>query len=192
MVARVHDGGLTSMSSMMFGMSSMYNSNDAKLLSNTINPSVLSSTSTFFNDSTNYINKLYQSEEVISQAKKVIQNHGSALNKYVITNIDYNNITTANDMMKTVIASNPNVMKLDRLGVLEGYTATPINLELVDYVNSGVCSITDVGFEYSTYSSSAFDDYDDDDRYAIIRCWETVNELLAKGIDPTSSDLNRY
>lgn len=192
MVARVHDGGATAMGAMLFGMSSLHNPNDALIVADVVRPTVLSNTSEFFNVSTNYINSIYQDEEVINIGKKVIQDFGSALNKFVMTNITNYNITEANDMMKMVISSNPNVIKLNHLGVLEGYTSTVVDLDLYRYIDSGNVTFTEDSINYNTYNSSSYDEYTEDDKLTIMDCWMTVNKLLAEGIDPTSSDLSRY
>ena len=60
---------------------------------------------------------------------------------------------------------------------------------LLDYVNDGVVTIVDDIMSYTSFDSSAYDEYTDIDKEAIVRCWETVNELLAEGLDPTSEDL---
>ncbi len=189
MTGVVYDGGKLGMDAMLFGMSNFHNPNDNLVISDFTNNRVLSNTTDYFNNAVINLNQMYQSDEVINLAKSIIMTQGSVLNQNVMTFINRDNIINANNTMQYIINSNPEVIRLDNLGIIDGYPTISRDYGLVDYVNDGVLTIVDDVMSYTSFDSSAYDEFTDIDKEAIVRCWETVNELLAEGLDPTSEDL---
>lgn len=189
MTGVVYDGGKLGMDAMLFGMSNFHNPNDNLIISDFTNNRVLSNTTDYFNNAVVNLNQMYQSDEVINLAKSIIMTQGSVLNQNVMTFITRDNIINANNTMQYIINSNPEVIRLDNLGIIDGYPTISRDYELIDYVNDGIVNIVDDVMSYTSFDSSAYDEFTELDKEAIIRCWETVNELLAEGLDPTSEDL---
>lgn len=189
MTGVVYDGGKLGMDAMLFGVSNFHNPNDNLVISDFTNNRVLSNTTDYFNNAVINLNQMYQSDEVINLAKSIIMTQGSVLNQNVMTFITRDNIINANTTMQYIINSNPDIIRLDNLGVIDGYPTISRDYGLVDYVTDSVVNIVGDEMSYTSFESSAYDEYTDLDREAIIRCWETVNELLAEGLDPTSEDL---
>jgi hypothetical protein len=177
------------MDAMLFGMSNFHNPNDNLVISDFTNNRVLSNTTDYFNNAVINLNQMYQSDEVINLAKSIIMTQGSVLNQNVMTFINRDNIINANNTMQYIINSNPEVIRLDNLGIIDGYPTISRDYDLIDYVNDGIVTIVDDMMSYTSFDSSAYDEFTDIDKEAIVRCWETVNELLAEGLDPTSEDL---
>ena len=189
MTGVVYDGGKLGMDAMLFGMSNFHNPNDNLVISDFTNNRVLSNTTDYFNNAVINLNQMYQSDEVINLAKSIIMTQGSVLNQNVMTFINRDNIINANNTMQYGINSNPEVIRLDNLGIIDGYPTISRDYDLIDYVNDGIVTIVDDMMSYTSFDSSAYDEFTDIDKEAIVRCWETVNELLAEGLDPTSEDL---
>lgn len=192
MTGMVYDGGKTGMNALLFGLPNLVNNNDIQVVNEYVNPNSIINTTDYFNQSINTLNTIYSSNEVINLGKQLIMNHGSLLNHNVMMMLDRTNITSANLMMQHVIMSHPDVIRLDKLGVINGFSNVSIDTDLVSLMNSGNVKHTDDYMEYNTYSSSAYDEYTDDDKSAIVRCWEVVNDLLAEGLDPTSEELDSF
>lgn len=189
MTGVVYDGGKLGMDAMLFGMSNFHNPNDNLVISDFTNNRVLSNTTDYFNNAVINLNQMYQSDEVINLAKSIIMTQGSVLNQNVMTFINRDNIINANNTMQYIINSNPEVIRLDNLGIIDGYPTISRDYDLIDYVNDGIVTIVDDMMSYTSFDSSAYDEFTEIDKEAIVRCWETVNELLAEGLDPTSEDL---
>lgn len=189
MTGIVYDGGKLGMDAMLFGVSNFHNPNDNIVISDFTNNRVLTNTTDYFNSAVVNLNQLYQSDEVINLAKSIIMTQGSVLNQNVMTYITKDNIINANTMMQYIINSNPDIIRLDNLGVIDGYANISRDYDLLDYVNDGVVNISNDIMSYTSFDSSAYDEFTDIDKDAILRCWETVNELIAEGLDPTSEDL---
>lgn len=189
MTGTVYDGGKLGMNAMLFGMSNFHNPNDLNIINEFTNNKVLVNTSDYFNNAVINLNQMYQSNEVVDLAKSIIMTQGSVLNQNVMTYITRDNITTANTLMQYIINSNPEVIRLDNLGVIDGYPTISRDYGLVDFIEDGNVVILNDEMSYTSFESSAYDEITDIDKEAIIRCWETVNELLAEGLDPTSEDL---
>lgn len=189
MTGIVYDGGKLGMDAMLFGMSNFHNPNDNLIISDFTNNRVLTNTTDYFNNAVINLNQMYQSDEVINLAKSIIMTQGSVLNQNVMTFITRDNIINANNTMQYIINSNPEVIRLDNLGIIDGYPNISRDYGLIDYVNDGVLTIIDDVMSYTSFDSSAYDEFTEIDKEAIVRCWETVNELLAEGLDPTSVDL---
>jgi hypothetical protein len=189
MTGIVYDGGKLGMDAMLFGMSNFHNPNDSIVINDFTNNKVLTNTSDYFNSSLINLNQIYQSDEVVNLAKTLIMRQGSALNQNVMTFIDRSNIVNANSMMQYIINSNPEIIRLDNLGIIDGYPSISRDADLINYINDGVVNIVNDEMSYISFESSAYDDFTDLDKDAVIKCWETVNELLAEGLDPTSEDL---
>ncbi len=192
MIGTVYDGGKTGMTAMMFGMPQFTNSNDSIIMNEFNNNNKLRGVSTHFMNSISEMNKMYNSNEVIALSKKLIATHGSLLNNYVMMIMTPENIKTPNLMMKQVIMSNPEVMRLDSLGVIDGYQTVTPDYDLHKFVKSGVLDVKDSGSTYSTFYGSAYDEYTTEDKDMIVHCWELVNNMLADGIDPTNKELSQY
>ena len=189
MTGVVYDGGKLGMDAMLFGMSNFHNPNDNLVISDFTNNRVLSNTTDYFNNAVINLNQMYQSDEVINLAKSIIMTQGSVLNQNVMTFINRDNIINANNTMQYIINSNPEVIRLDNLGIIDGYPTISRDYDLIDYVNDGIVTIVDDMMSYTSFDSSAYDEFTEIDKEAIVRCWETVNELIAEGLDPTSEDL---
>lgn len=189
MTGKVYDGGKLGLDAMLFGVSNFHNPNDINIISDFTSNKVLSNTTDYFNNAVINLNQMYQSDEVVNLAKSIIMTQGSVLNQNIITYINRDNIINANTLMQYVINSNPDIIRLDNLGVIDGYPSISRDTELVHFIESGNVTMTENEFSYISYESSAYDEITDMDKDAIIRCWETVNELLAEGLDPTSEDL---
>lgn len=192
MKAMVYDGGKTGMNALLFGMTNLVNNNDINIVNEYVNQKALMNTTEYYNKSIDTLNNIYTSNDVINLSKNLIMNHGSLLNHNVMMMLDRNNIKSANLMMQHVIMSHPDVIRLDRLGVINGFANSTVDTDLINLMTSGDVKHTDEYMEYTTYNSSAYDDYSDDDKTAIRRCWDIVNDLLVEGLDPTSEELNAF
>jgi len=89
-----------------------------------------------------------------------------------------------------VIASHPEVRRLDRLGAIEGYEDIIPDNTMIDLVNSGVAYIEDDSMVYETYSSTNYIDMIDEEIDIISDTWRRVSKMIRDGIDPTSEDMN--
>lgn len=182
------DGGTTGLLATVFGLpKSMSEFGNNGL----VNANLLSNTSEFFNTSMISINNAYRGDETLAMAKSIVLRHGSTYDDYCVRYIDINNITKANTMMQTVIASHPEVIRLTNQGFIDGYPNVTPFLDLEEIIDNGNVSFSDGIMEYNSHISCSYneDDYDDLTVEVIRKAWETVQELLAGGIDPTSEDL---
>ena len=181
------DGGGTGLLAMVFGLPK-HDSNNYQSL---VGAPLLSTTSDFFNNSMNMINTAYRGDETLNIAKNIVLRHGSVYDIFSINLIDRNNITRANTMMQTVIASHPEIIRLSNRGFIDGYANINPSLDLHEIITDGDVIFSDDIMEFNTLISSDYSesDYDDLTKEVIRRTWDTVQELLADGIDPTSEDL---
>lgn len=190
--ATVVDGGKTGLTAILFGVQNN-NMNDMNVVNDIVGAPLLNNTSAFFNTSMVGLNNIYRSNETINMSKNILMHHGAVFNNQSMNIITMNNIHVANDRMRNIIASHPEIIKLDALGYIDGFSNTIPDTDLVHLVTDTELREEDGVGMYNTYSHSEYDDmYDDLDRYIIKSSWDTVSDLLDRGLDPTSDELRPF
>lgn len=190
--ATVVDGGKTGLTAILFGVQNN-NMNDMNVVNDIVGAPLLNNTSAFFNTSMVGLNNIYRSNETINMSKNILMHHGAVFNNQSMNIITMNNIHVANDRMRNIIASHPEVIRLDALGYIDGFSNTIPDTDLVHLVTDTELREEDGVGMYNTYSHSEYDDmYDDLDRYIIKSSWDTVSDLLDRGLDPTSDELRPF
>lgn len=190
--ATVVDGGKTGLTAILFGVQNN-NMNDMNVVNDIVGAPLLNNTSAFFNTSMVGLNNIYRSNETINMSKNILMHHGAVFNNQSMNIITMNNIHVANDRMRNIIASHPEIIRLDALGYIDGFSNTIPDTDLVHLVTDTELREEDGVGMYNTYSHSEYDDiYDDLDRYIIKSSWDTVSDLLDRGLDPTSDELRPF
>lgn len=189
MRANAHSGGATGLNARLFGIVD----SDRAILESFIPPSTLHGTSEFFNNSIVNLNAVYHSNEAMQVARNMTMSMQSIYGAETLMYIDYDTLPRANNLMKDIILSHPEVNRLNTLGYIDGYPTAVADPYLYDYVTSGLVTIKDNYIEYRTVSDIHYDEqYTDSDVEVIQNCWRAVSDALLDGLDPTSDELRPF
>ena len=184
MLCKVIDGGKAGMNALLFGVPQQTN----HLINNNVSASSLLGVSSNFTNSVATMNDTYFSDKAINLAKTIIADSGSLYNNdNNIQYVDYHNV---NNRMRGVITSHPDVIRLNNLGVLDGYSDVSPDYTLGDLLNSGKVSVEDDMFTYTTYSSTEYVDITPTEIEVMDDVWKQVSKMLRDGVDPTSEDMS--
>ena len=188
-IANVIDGGKTGVMATLFGLRD--HSNDMNIVSDIVGAPFASIQENLSN-SIAQLNQAYMGSETLNMARLITMHHGSTYNPYAMSIVTKDNILDMNLRMREIVLSHPDVMKLDSLGFIDGFSDVSPDLELQNWVYDGVLRLDDGPMTYSTFSGSYDDMYDDLDKTIITETWHNIQNMLAEGIDPTSKDLSYF
>ena len=189
--ATVSDGGKTGMVATMFGMPDT--SGDYALLQNVISPEKLNNVSESYHTSMQMLNQAYNSEETMRVAKNVLAFHGSLFNPNVLSYMNVNTITKPNSIMSNIIYSHPEVMRLDALGVINGFAEAKPDIDLHKFIYEGdVMTKGDMGLYTEYYDTEYSEIYSEQVKDIIKHAWNLVSSLLDSKLDPTDKELRPF
>lgn len=183
-------GGRTAVEAVLYGGSNAL-PNNAVL--DTIGSRAFVNTSDFFNNSITNFTNIYNSDAVLSVARDVVSTFGAVFDSNAMYYITENNIRNANNMMKHVIMSHPEMIRLNNLGFIDGYGTVTGDVGLSDYVNSGDVVFSEDSLNYTTFDDLYYEDVYDAENVNIIKnTWDSLSRMLSKRIDPTTDDLRGF
>lgn len=186
--ARVIDGGKTGMMASLFGFRD--HSNDMNIVRDLVG-TPFDSVQTNLRESIIQLNTAYMGSETINMGKMITMQHGSVFDPFAMTIINRDNILNSNLRMKEIISSHPEVMKLDRLGFIDGFANVTPDLDLHKWIDDGELNM-DGQISYTTYDNAVYDSYDELDKHVIRETWHNIQDMIAEGVDPTSDELRYF
>jgi len=150
----------------------------------------------------NFMNRVHETydkfnnQSVINMGKSLLYGAGVHINDNVVMPLAMNNLGNANYAMQQYIIANPVVNEMVNDNMCNGFQETYYDSEVGvtgternDYrrVMSGVVQEADDGSLYvSQYTSSEdIEDLDSMDKFSILETWDSVQQALSEGIDPT-------
>lgn len=188
--ARVIDGGKTGVLATLFGARDT--SNDMSIISDIIGTPI-EAVRDSLQISLSQLNEAYNGSETINMGRLILANHTAVFDQSAMTIIGMHNIDRVNNRMKEIIMSNPELMRLDGLGVIDGYANVDRDPDLHRWIDSGSLVLNSGQMQYTTFSGGDYDElYDELDKHIITETWHNIQDMLAEGIDPTSEDLSYF
>ena len=183
MTIQVVDGGRASMDAILFG--GIVKRNDMDYVRDIVGDKRLVGVSDYFTNSIQTLNNVYNSDESVMFNKSIVLRHSAIKNEdaYIILTLE--NLPAINLRMKEVVMSHPEMMRLNNLGAVQGYSEVVARDNLYKYVNANRVTYEEDMMVYHTYVTSEDDVPDEMDIYSIRESWSLISEMLQDGLDPT-------